>query len=114
MPRAKASGATRRREELIQRIMRRQPGASLPSLHNPITEELDNDPIARTVEKARPVNRGLSSVKVLKGKTPGSKVHHLDPLDGRVTPLPEEAYGSEGPTDRASNNFRQYDMSSRK
>ena len=115
VPRAKVSGSTRRREELIQRIMRRQPGASLPALHAPITEDLEDDgPVARTVEKKRPVNRVLSSVKILKGKTPGSKVHHLEPLDGRVTPLPEEAYGSEGPTDRASNNFRQYDMSSRK
>jgi hypothetical protein len=45
-PRNSKAGGKNRREELIDRILRRQPGASLPQLHNyplPIAEEEEHD-----------------------------------------------------------------------
>ena len=118
----------RRREELIERILKRQPGASLPQLHGsdePYDDEEELAPVgSRTVQKPKYADRLVShqynSAKPMKGATPGGKAYRLQPLAGRrssqaapvVEGANEDGYGSEEATVSEANQFKQYDLRS--
>lgn len=100
--------AGNRRAELIDRILRRQPGASLPHLHNyplPIAEEAnEHSPVGN--QRITPGNMHERHATEVKGPGPGGK-HYLEPIPGisRKTPSRNDEYMHEHPSaqdDRAS------------